>query len=78
MKTRIIDGYPNSDLLCAAIATQYASGNDNSAVLALRDLNFDPNTRFGYTRRQELEPDLERAWRLLLDADHVVVVTPIW
>ncbi|MGV8911326.1 MAG: NAD(P)H-dependent oxidoreductase [Rhodoglobus sp.] len=78
MNTVIIDGHPNPNSLCAAIAVEYATGHSNSTVVALRDLQFDPSLHFGYTRRQELEPDLERTWQLLLDAQHIVVVTPIW
>ncbi|WP_374947545.1 NAD(P)H-dependent oxidoreductase [Agreia sp.] len=78
MTTLVIDGHPNPDSLCAAIAARYAEANGHATVLALRDLDFDPNMRHGYTRRQTLEPDLERAWQRLLDADHVVVVTPVW
>lgn len=78
MSTLIIDGHPNADSYCAAIAATYAEANTTSTLLALRDLNFDHNMRHGYTRRQDLEPDLERAWQLLLDADHIVVVTPVW
>jgi NAD(P)H dehydrogenase (quinone) len=78
MTTLVIDGHPNPDSLCAALAERYARAHGDAEVLALRDLDFDPNMRFGYTRRQELEPDLELAWQLLLDARHVVVVTPVW
>ncbi|MGV8852505.1 MAG: NAD(P)H-dependent oxidoreductase [Rhodoglobus sp.] len=78
MNTVIIDGHPNPNSLCAAIAVEYATGHSNSTVVALRDLQFDPSLHFGYTRRQDLEPDLEHTWKLLLDAQHIVVVTPIW
>jgi putative NADPH-quinone reductase len=78
MNTLIIDGHPNPDSLCAAIAANYAEGHGDATVVALRDLQFEPSLHFGYTRRQELEPDLEHTWQLLLDARHVVVVTPVW
>lgn len=78
MTTLIIDGHPNPDSLCAEIARRYSVAHGDAHVLALRDLEFDQNMRFGYTRRQELESDLQHAWQLLLDADHVVVVTPVW
>lgn len=78
MTTLIIDGHPNPDSYCAAIATTYAEANGATTLLALRGLNFDDNMHYGYTRRQELEPDLEHACQLLLDADHIVVVTPVW
>lgn len=78
MTTLVIDGHPNPDSLCAAIAIRYADAHPEAVLLALRDLTFDQNMRFGYTRRQELEPDLQAAWQSLLEADHVVVVTPVW
>lgn len=78
MHTLIIDGHPNADSLCAALSLRYAEEHGDAVVLAVRDLAFDPHMRFGYTKRQELEPDLERAWQLLLDARQVVVVTPVW
>ncbi|SMH28465.1 Putative NADPH-quinone reductase (modulator of drug activity B) [Rathayibacter oskolensis] len=78
MHTLIIDGHPNPGSLCAALARNYADAHGDARVLAVRDLEFDPDMRFGYTRRQELEPDLERAWELLDEARHVVVVTPVW
>lgn len=78
MTTLVIDGHPNPQSLCAAIAARYAAAHEGASVLALRDLDFDQNMHFGYTRRQELEPDLQLAWQRLLDADHVVVVTPVW
>ena len=78
MPTLVIDGHPNPDSLCASIAESYAEAHGDAIVLSLRDLDFDQNLRFGYIRRQKLEPDLERAWQLLLAAEHVVVVSPIW
>jgi putative NADPH-quinone reductase len=78
MTTLVIDGHPNPDSLCAAIAMRYSDAHAGAVLLAVRDLTFDQNLRFGYTRRQELEPDLQSAWQSLLEADHVVVVTPVW
>ncbi|WP_044442217.1 NAD(P)H-dependent oxidoreductase [Agreia bicolorata] len=78
MNTLVIDGHPNPHSLCAGIAARYAQAHGDAQVLALRDLDFDQNMHFGYSRRQELEPDLQLAWQRLLDAQHVVVVTPVW
>lgn len=78
MSTLVIDGHPNPGSLCAALATSYADAHGDATVLAVRDLVFDSNLRLGYTRRQELEPDLEWAWEQLLAADHVVIVAPVW
>ena len=78
MNALVIDGHPNPHSLCAVIAIRYAEAHGDALVLALRDLEFDQNMRFGYTKRQELEPDLQLAWQRLLEARHVVVVTPVW
>lgn len=78
MTALVIDGHPNSESLCAALARSYADGHGNTRILALRDLDFDVHMRWGYTRRQELEPDLIDAWQAILAADHVIVVAPIW
>ncbi|MBD8519082.1 NAD(P)H-dependent oxidoreductase [Plantibacter sp. CFBP 8804] len=78
MPALVIDGHPNPGSLCAALATSYAEAHGDATVLAVRDLAFDPNLRLGYTRRQDLEPDLERAWEQILAADHIVIVAPVW
>lgn len=78
MSTLVIDGHPNPDSLCAALAVAYADAHGDATVLAVRDLAFDPNLRLGYTHRQELEPGLEFAWQQILAADHLVVVAPVW
>lgn len=78
MGALVIDGHPNPDSLTAALARRYAEGHGDATVVTLRDLDFDPVLRFGYTRPQELEADLRQTWELLLEAEHVVVTTPIW
>ena len=78
MPALVIDGHPNPESLCAALAGAYARSHGDARLLALRDLDFDVQLHAGYTRRQELEPGLAEAWQALLDADHVVVVSPIW
>jgi NAD(P)H dehydrogenase (quinone) len=78
MTALVIDGHPNAGSLCAALATRYAEAHGDATVLAVRDLAFDGNLRLGYSRRQDLEPDLERAWERILAADHLVIVAPVW
>jgi NAD(P)H dehydrogenase (quinone) len=78
MTALVIDGHPDANSLCAAIARSYADAYGDATVLAIRDLEFDINLRFGYRERQELEPSLERAWVQIVDADHLVVVSPVW
>ena len=78
----IIDGHPNSDSFCAALASRYARGAREAGatvnVLALRSLSFDVILHQGYQAKQALEPDLMRAQAMIKAARHVVVVTPVW
>lgn len=76
--TLVIDGHPNPDSLCAALALSYAEGHGGARLLAVRDLDFDVHMRFGYTRRMPLEPDLAEARQAIHEAKHIVVVTPVW
>jgi len=66
------------DSLSAAIARSYAEGHGNARLLALRELDFDLNLRFGYRERMEIEPDLQDAREALHAAKRIVVVTPMW
>jgi putative NADPH-quinone reductase len=78
----VIDAHPDDRSLCAALADRYAAGARHAGadmdVLALRELDFDPDLRGGLRTEQPLEPDLVRAQRLLVAADQVVVVAPVW
>lgn len=81
MDLLVIDGHPDPDSLCAALVREYAdAARDAGArveVLPLRDLDFDPHLRRGL-RDHRAEPDILRARTLLVEADHVVVVSPVW
>lgn len=81
-KILIIDGHPNEDSLCFSLAEAYLRGSktQNAEVEKLRiaDLNFNPNLRYGYQKRTELEEDLLKAYELLKWADHLVWVYPVW
>lgn len=76
--TLVIDGHPNPNSFCAALARAYVEGNADARLLALRDLDFDVHLRHGYTRRMEMEPDLADAREAIRAAKHLVVVTPVW
>lgn len=78
MSALVIDGHPDARSLTAALARRYADGHGDARLLALRDLDFDPNLRFGYRERMTLEPDLVDSRRALHDADALVVATPLW
>ncbi|MEZ5662126.1 MAG: NAD(P)H-dependent oxidoreductase [Burkholderiaceae bacterium] len=78
----IIDGHPDGDSLCAALAASHAeglrAGGAQVDVLALRSLRFDPVLHAGYLQTQVLEPDLQQAQQSMLASRRIVVVTPVW
>jgi NAD(P)H dehydrogenase (quinone) len=78
MTALVIDGHPDGRSLTASLAQRYAAGHGDARVLALRDLDFDPNLRYGYRERMTLEPDLVEAKQALQSADTVVIATPLW
>lgn len=44
----------------------------------MSELEFNPNLKFGYRKRMELEPDLVDAIDKIKKADHNVWMFPIW
>lgn len=78
----VIDGHPRGDSLSAAVARTYAQAAREAGatveLLVLRDLAFDPVLRAHRAVEQPLEPDLERAQRLIAAARHIVFVYPHW
>jgi len=80
--TLIIDGHPDEESYCSALANAYLEGASNQAgkvdIIRIRDLQFDPNLRYGYRQRTELEPDLVKCQELIKDATHLVWVYPVW
>lgn len=78
MPALVIDGHPNAESLCAALAERYAGAYPGAILLPVRDLAFDPILHPGYRARQEHEPDLLLAKHLVEESEHVVVVTPVW
>lgn len=76
--TLVLDGHPNPDSFCAALAERYADTHPDARLIRLRDLDFDVHMRHGYTRRMDIEPDLAAAREAVREARHLVVVTPVW
>lgn len=81
-KILIIQGNPNPQSLCNALANAYENGaKENGAQLQrlnLFELEFSPNLSYGYKQRTELEPDLLRAQELISWAEHIVFIYPVW
>jgi len=78
----IINGHPNAVSFNNALADAYKKGalSQNALIDAIniRELNFNPNLEFGYSKRSELEPDLLLAWEKIKKADHLVFIFPMW
>lgn len=81
-KILIINGHPDKESYCHALAEAYKKGALASGAevkeIVLADLQFDPILRYGYRKRTELEPDLIEAWETIKWAEHMVWVYPVW
>jgi len=81
-KILIINGHPDKESFCFALADSYAKGAKQSGttckVINLIDLTFNPILTYGYRKISVLEPDLVQAQKDILYADHLVWVYPNW
>ena len=81
-KILLINGHPNKESFCAALATSYKNGalanGASIKEITIGELNFNPNLSFGYQKRTDLEPDLIEAWEKIKWADHLVWIHPVW
>jgi len=79
MKTiHIISANPNQDSFGHAVALRYKDSAQDAghsvSFTHLAGLEFDYNVM----PDSKLEPDLEKEQKLLSNADHIVIVTPLW
>ena len=81
-KIAIIVGHPRSGTYCEALGDAYRrgalSGGHEAELIRLANLEFDPILRGAYVAVQPREPDLERAYRAIAAADHLVIIFPLW
>ncbi|GAA3778320.1 NAD(P)H-dependent oxidoreductase [Flavobacterium ginsengiterrae] len=81
-KILIINGHPNPESFNFGLAESYKNGAIASGAqvetIVIADLNFNPNLKFGYQKRTELEPDLLDSWEKIKKADHLVWIHPVW
>lgn len=81
-KILIINGHPDIESFNYGISESYKKGAAKSKAeikeISIRDLKFNPNLKYGYRKRTELEPDLVEAQNKLKWADHIVWVYPVW
>lgn len=81
-KVLIVQGNPDPNSFCAALAESYREGARRSGAevreINLPEMEFDPNLARGYKGETELEPDLIEAQKLIGWAEHLVFVYPTW
>ena len=81
-KILVINGHPNKESYNNALKESYIRGAKSSGFdveeIQIGDLKFEPNLFHGYTKRIDLEPDLEEAWQKILRAEHIVWIHPLW
>ncbi|TQK74051.1 putative NADPH-quinone reductase [Brevibacillus sp. AG162] len=82
MNILVIIGHPDPESYCSALAHAYMEGAKGKAaqirIIDLSQISFDPNLKYGYRKRTELEDDLKEAQDLIRWADHLVIVYPTW
>ena len=78
----IINGHPDKQSYNYELSEAYKKGaNKTNAIIDtinISDLDFNPNLRFGYRQRTELEPDLKDSIDKIKKADHIVWLFPLW
>lgn len=82
MNILIIIGHPDPESYSSALAHAYTEGASGKKAqirtLDLSQISFDPNLKYGYRKRTELEDDLKEAQELIRWANHLVIVYPTW
>ena len=81
-KILIINGHPDRESYNYALSEAYRTAAIRAGAeltqINIADLQFDPNLRFGYRKRMELEPDLVEALQKIKEAQHIVWFFPMW
>jgi putative NADPH-quinone reductase len=82
MKILVILGHPDPVSFNHELAERYIAGAEKAGhtvkKLFLCDMEFDLNLHYGYRKKAELEPDLAKAQKAIIWAEHIVVIAPVW
>ncbi|NUU77109.1 NAD(P)H-dependent oxidoreductase [Paenibacillus xylanilyticus] len=78
----VINGHPDPESYCKGLSDAYIKGaqraGSNVNFIDLSHIQFNPNLKYGYRKRTDLEDDLVKAQELIRWADHLVFVYPLW
>lgn len=78
----VIVGHARKDTFCEALGEAYRRGTEAGGhhvkLFVTSKTVFDPILHEGFTKVQPLEPDLRAAHDVLMEADHLVLVFPLW
>ena len=81
-KILVLLGNPDADTFSGKLAETYALTAKEKGYhverLDISELDFDPILHCGYTKIQELEPDLVMLQEKIKWADHLVIIYPNW
>jgi NAD(P)H dehydrogenase (quinone) len=81
-KILIINGHPDKESFCAALAERYKMGASAAGasckLINLIDLDFNPILTHGYRKTAVLELDLMKVQQDIVSANHLVFVYPTW
>ena len=81
-KILIIQGNPDKNSFCDALAESYKKGAIRTKAdvkeIHVREIDFDPFLPFGYKKEVELEQGLIDSQHMIKWADHLVFVYPTW
>ncbi|RJG48965.1 NAD(P)H-dependent oxidoreductase [Motilimonas pumila] len=80
-KVLVINANPKSQSFCKSLADSYtleAALTHEVKQLDVSDMKFDISLDCGYERAASLEPDLQYFQELVLWAEHIVIITPVW
>ena len=80
-KIVVINAHPSSTSFNHALMQAYIDAVPSELqveVIEIGKLNFEPNLKYGYEQRLELEPDLQIAWDKIMRSDHLVWILPVW
>lgn len=82
MNILVVSGHPDAQSFSASILKSYLVGLAKTShaveVIDLAIAEFDPCLRFGYRERMPEDPFIARSQELLLWADHLVFIYPVW